>query len=219
MVRKFAILLIVASFALAQVGDAIQKNGVVMRFVIDTSATPLFTKIIAESLEDLGYKYILTQNFSNSKDGASWDIYINTNHYVDNSQFIKALSKRNVIIKNSTISGNLYFYHLNLAKAVIKTPFYEYDKFIELSRPIDGYMLKINGAKSIEIISKRGNNWFVNIKILDKDMNLLLWEKREKALNSFTMPFPKNSFYIIIDDAKNIENIKRGLDIFIHSKS
>lgn len=207
-----------ASVLCAQMSATIQKEGVVMRFVIDTAATPLFTKVISQSLEHLGYKYILTQNFSNSESGASWDIYINTKHYVDSVQFLKALNKRGVIVKNSTISGNLYFYHLDLSKAVLKTLIYEYDKFIELSRPIEEYVLRINGAKSIEIISKTGNNWFANIKILDKDMNLLLWEKREKPLNSFAMPLPKNSFYIIIDDAKNIENIKRGLSIFIHSK-
>lgn len=68
-------------------------------------------------------------------------------------------------------------------------------------------------------MAKPGDNWFVNVKILDEDMVISAQTKRDKPLRSFTLPIPQNAYYIVISDAKkNLENIKRGLNIYIHSR-
>lgn len=191
---------------------------ITIRFTLDSKATPLFLRQINDSLDGLGYSFILIKNFQNSQNGAVLEILLQTNHPFDGMALLNELKGRNIIVLDSKKKDNYYLYSLNFSKSILKTNKYEKNKLIELQRPIDDYIIDIRNSKSIEIMSKPGDNWFVDLKILDEDMNLISSEVRNKPLKAFTLPIPENACYIVISDAKNLENIKRGLNIYIHSK-
>jgi putative periplasmic protein len=53
------------------------------------------------------------------------------------------------------------------------------------------------------------------VRILDKNLNLLEEKRSDKAINSLKVSFPQNAKYLMIDDAVSLENIKRGLKIYL----
>lgn len=193
-------------------------SNVTVRFNLDTKGTPLFVRVVNDSLESLGYKFILIKNFQNSQNGSILEVYLETNSPFEPDALINELKKRNVIILDNKKNDGYYLYSISLSNATLQTNEYAKDTLVELQRPLEDYVVNVKGSKSIEIMAKSGDSWFVDAKILDKDMNLISHEQRDKPLRSFTLPIPQNAYYIIIGDAKNLENIKRGLNIYIHSR-
>ena len=59
--------------------------------------------------------------------------------------------------------------------------------------------------------------WICSIKVLDRDLNLITQIKSDKPEKEIYIKFPPNSYYMLIDDAFSLENIKRGLKIYIES--
>ncbi|ASM39030.1 MAG: hypothetical protein SPI03_03200 [Campylobacter sputorum] len=193
-------------------------SDITIRFMLDTKATPLFVRQINDSLESLGYNFVLIKNFQNSQNGSVLEVFLETNNPFDGTALLNELKKRNIIVLDSKTSNEYYLYSLSLSKSILQTNQYEKNKLIELQRPLEDYVVDIRNSQSIEIMAKPGDNWFVNVKILDEDMNLISAQTRDKPLRSFTLPIPQNAYYIVISDAKNLENIKRGLNIYIHSR-
>lgn len=191
---------------------------ITIRFALDSKSSPLFVRLINDSLDNLGYSFVLIKNFQNSQNGAVLEVVLETTHPFDGTALLNELKRRNVIVLDSKAKDDYYFYSLNLSNANLQINSYAKDKLIELPRPLEDYLIDIKDSRSIEIMAKSGDNWFVDIKLLDKDMNLISYESRDKPLRSFTLPIPSNANYIVISDAKNIENIKRGLNIYIHSR-
>ena len=86
---------------------------------------------------------------------------------------------------------------------------------VQLSKPLEPYLIDASGAKSAVISASTEDRWSAVVRILDKNLNLLDEKQSNKAVNSLKVSLPQNAKYIMIDDAVSLENIKRGLKIYL----
>lgn len=183
-----------------------------------TSSTILFLKVITQSLNNLGYNYFLTKNFSTQNSQISWLVIINTQFILNPGNLYKELKQNNVYIKGIHKTGTFsYTYDIDMSRAILKTLPYESDTTVELSKPLEPYFLNINGKKNIEIMANPADNWISLVKIYDRNLKLISQIKSDIKEKSLNIEFPDDAFYILIDDAFSLENIKRGLKIYIKS--
>ena len=91
----------------------------------------------------------------------------------------------------------------------------QFSQEVQLSKPLEPYLIDVSGAKTATIGADGEDRWSAIVRILDKNLNLLEEKRSDKAINSLKVSFPQNAKYLMIDDAVSLENIKRGLKIYL----
>ncbi|ARR02801.1 hypothetical protein [Campylobacter vicugnae] len=178
----------------------------------------LMFKSVSEALKSLGYSYFLSKSLKSDTQGIVWQITMNSRFILDPGALYKELSKNYIFIKDIKRDGQFSFvYSIDATKAVLSTHQYISDIEYDLNKPLEPYFLNISNKSEALIKSYASDRWICVIKVLDRDLNLITQIKSDKPEKEVYIKFPPNSYYMLIDDAFSLENIKRGLKIYIKS--
>lgn len=192
-----------------------QKTNLDITFIGEQNSPLLLIKVVKDALNSLGYNEILTTEFTNSQN-AIWGVSISTKFILDPGAFYNALKSTNTYIDAIERTGEFsYKYLIDLSKTSLNLTPVEVGKEIGLSKPLEPYFVDLKGAKRASISSHTGDYWVGLIRILDKNLNLIEEKRNSKKTNRIVLNFPQNARYLTIDDANSLENIKRGLKIYL----
>lgn len=182
------------------------------------SSDILMFKSVSEALKNLGYSYFLSKSLKSDTEGIIWQISMDSRFILDPGALYRELGKNQIFIKDIKRDGEFsYTYNIDASKAVLTTHRYISDVEFDLSKPLEPYFLNISGKSEALIKSYASDRWISVIKILDRDLKLITQIKSDKPEKEIYIKFPPNSYYMLIDDAFSLENIKRGLKIYIKS--
>ena len=172
-------------------------------------------KIAKDALNGLGYNDILTSEFS-SAGGATWGVTVDTRFIPDPGSLYSALKESGTEITDINRAGELsYEYVIDASNSSINQTPVPFSQQVQLSKPLEPYLIDVSGAKTAVIGADGDDRWSAIVRILDKNLNLLEEKRSDKAINSLKVSFPQNAKYLMIDDAVSLENIKRGLKIYL----
>lgn len=178
----------------------------------------LMFKSISEALKSIGYSYFLSKSLKSNTEGIVWQISMSSRFILDPGTLYKELGKNQIFIKDIKRDGEFSFtYSIDASKAVLSTHDYISDIDFDLPKPLEPYFLNINQKSEALIKSYISDSWICDIRVLDRDLNLITQIKSDKPEKEIYIKFPPNSYYLLIDDAFSLENIKRGLKIYIKS--
>ncbi len=187
-------------------------------FSTTTDKTLLFIKVLSDSLNALGYNYFLTKIMKREGSNIDWTILIKTNHLIDPILLAKELRKRDTKIEDITkLSSTHWRYKISTINSKLKGLIIDKDRYVELNRPQDDYFLNIDRVKVIKISAKKYDKWYPYIVFYDKNLMILNSYKSEDKSRNLSLKVPKGSKYIKIGDNYTLENIKRGLTIYLDS--
>lgn len=175
-------------------------------------------KIIADSLKKLGYYHYFTKNLVYNHDKSIiWVISLKTEAAIDPLMLSKELAQNNCQFIDIVNEGyTTWKYVINTSNAILSKA----DKMIagekiDFRKPLSPYLVSIEKASNLTVVSKPGNQWFPNIVFYDKDLNILDIVKEDKKSASLRLTIPENTTYVKIDDLYMLENIRRGLSVII----
>ena len=174
-------------------------------------------KIIQDAMQNLGYSYYFTKELIINNNTMTWKITFKSEYILDPFMFDKELKKSETSINDiSKLNDTSWRYNINISNSSIakKIKILNNEK-VKLSKPLSAYMLKIDDAKEIKVISRKLNHWYPNVAYFDKDLNLLGMVKKNRVYSGVKMKIPLNTQYIKIDDAFTLQNIKRGLTVIV----
>jgi len=206
--------------------QVLQKNGLLklsyntpmsLHITFVTDKNPLiFTRIISESLEAVGYNYFLTQEAQKSTDQFSWTINLKTKRVIDPTLFAKELEKRGCKIEDIIKkSDEEWVYEIDSHDAKLNALHLEPNTRVDLSKPIQPYWVASDQAESIKIRTSLADHWFPLVLFLDKGLHLISQTRIDERTYAITLPIPKNCKYIRISDIYTLDNIKRGLRVYL----
>lgn len=182
------------------------------------SSDILMFKSVSGALKSIGYSYFLSKSLKSDTEGIIWQISISSRFILDPGILYRELIKNNIFIKDIKRDGQFSFtYSIDASRAVLSTHRYISDVEFDLPRPLEPYFLNINDKSQALIKSHPSDSWICSIKVLDRDLNLITQIKSDRPEKEIYIKFPPNSYYMLIDDAFSLENIKRGLKIYIES--
>ena len=184
-----------------------QNVKVNIKFISRQNNPLLLMKVVKDALNGLGYNNILTSEFSNAG-GALWGVTIDTKFIPDPGSLYAALKESDTEITDINRPGELSNSSIN------QTPV-QFSQEIQLSKPLEPYLIDVSGAKSAVISASAEDRWSAVVRILDKNLNLLDERQSDKAANSLKVSLPQNAKYLMVGDAVSLENIKRGLKIYL----
>lgn len=192
-----------------------QNVKVNIKFISRQNNPLLLMKIAKDALNGLGYNDILTSEFS-SIGGATWGVTVDTKFIPDPGSLYSALKESGTEITDINRAGELsYEYVIDALNSSINQTPVPFSQQVQLSKPLEPYLIDVSGAKTAAIGADGEDRWSAIVRILDKNLNLLEEKRSDKAINSLKVSFPQNAKYLMIDDAVSLENIKRGLKIYL----
>ncbi|BFU77850.1 hypothetical protein ALC152_10650 [Arcobacter sp. 15-2] len=175
-------------------------------------------KILNDVMHMIGYRYFFTKSMSiDDKQTLTWKILFKAEYMLDPVVLLNELRKNSAnVIEVVNKGSNKWFYKIDFKNAdldsAIKIDNYEKVKF---QKPLRAYMLKIEEAQSLQVISRNLNNWFPNIVFFDKDLKILKVIKKNRVYKGFKVKIPENTRYVKVTDLYNLINIKRGLSVIV----
>jgi hypothetical protein len=205
----------------------LQKNGLLnlklnktkdITIEFDTSSSKLMAfKILNDTMQSLGYRYFFTKTMDiTNKNNMLWKIVFKAEYMIDPVELLGELKKYNCkAIDVVRVDSSYWSYKIDFSNSVINSIKIEKDERVKFQKPLKPYILKIQDAKSLQVISRNLNNWFPHIVFFDKDLTTLKVIKKNKITRGLTVKVPEDSRYIKITDMYNLINIKRGLSIIV----
>ena len=179
----------------------------------------IFLRVINESLSLMGYNYFLTKKAIKNEDGFLWQIVISTEHIVDPLILAKRLEKRGCFFEEiNRLQENEWSYKINTQNIRIDTLHVEEDTSVKLKKPIRPYWIDVYGMKSISIRTKIADRWHPSVVFFDEKLNVVKNYKKDSVVKSVKLKIPASAKYVKISDIYTLDNIKRGILVYIKSR-
>jgi hypothetical protein len=187
-------------------------------FIVNTNPIKAL-KILNDTLHAMGYSYYFTKSTTYNKDtnNLRWEIKLNAEYLIDPSLLIKELKLQFcTIIDVQTTNKVSWQYTINMDRAIISDAIkIGNSEKIVLQKPIRPYLLKVQNATSLRVISKALNHWSPYIVFYDINLNILKIVKEDNRTQRYKTDVPQETAYIKITDIYTLINIKRGLTIIL----
>ena len=187
-------------------------NGANTNIIFQSSAQNalLLISVLTKSLESMGYKYFLSSFFETNEGLVRWGVVPNSRTLIDPGALYVELLKKRAYIKSIKRQGETSFiYEIDAHNAILDGM----DLSISGVRPKDAYFISCAGRASVLIKTNEGDNWTPLIYVFDKNLRLLQTLRDQEAKSELDLRLPNGAFYVMIDDALSLENIKQGLNI------
>jgi hypothetical protein len=187
-----------------------------LSFATEQNNPLIFMKMIQNSLNTLGYSAPSTTKVMRDSSGFMWKVTLKTSSAINPVLFANELKKQGCYIsKMKRYSKANWRYNINISSIDIVPKETEFNKKILFKKPINPYWLDIEGAKSLTIGSSRSNSWHPYIVFFDRDLNILDTISKELKSYNERLSIPRDAKYVKISDIYTLENLKRGLSIYI----
>lgn len=179
----------------------------------------LFMRVINESLEAMGYSYYLSQKMIKNDEGVTWTISLSTQHVVDPVMLSKQLELRGCMMDDIIKEGETtWHYALNTLGAGVKVEGLELDTTVALGKPIKPYWVDVKEARQLSLRAHPADHWFPQVAFFDERLQLIREVRLEENRTKLKVSVPDNAVYAKIEDRYTLDNIKRGLSIYLNSR-
>ncbi|AJC86869.1 hypothetical protein CAQ16704_1424 [Campylobacter sp. RM16704] len=177
----------------------------------------LFFKTINDTLNELGYVYFIPIELTLRENYIAYKLAVDSQYMLDPGIFYKALLSSSVFIKDiSKLSELNYEYELDFSKAKLKiNTQIPLNTTIQLNKPLREYVVDLQDAKGMELSAHNLDSWFCKIQFLDKNLNYIQGVENTHKQNELDINIPLGAKYAIIGDMFSLDNIKRGLKIYL----
>jgi hypothetical protein len=174
-------------------------------------------KILKDTLKNIGYSYYFTDYLRYNKNILDWKIIFKSESMLDPYIFNQELLKNGVRInKISRLSNTSWVYDFNLLNAKLAEAIkIEKNEKVKFLKPLKPYLIQVDNAKEITVISRKLNHWFPSLKLYTKNLYVVGMIKKSRVYRGIKLKLPKDTYYIMIDDSYTLLNIKRGLTIIV----
>ena len=196
------------------------KEAQMLELTFHASTEPLlFMRVINESLEAMGYSYYLSQKVARNGEGVTWTISLSTQHVVDPVMLSKQLEARGCSIGDIVKEGkNAWYYVLDTANAGVKVEALALDTTVALGKPIKPYWVAIKEARRLSLRAHPADHWFPQVAFFDERLHLIEEIRLEENHTKLKLTVPNKAMYVKIEDRYTLDNIKRGLSIYLNSR-
>ncbi len=187
-----------------------------LSFATEQNNPLVFIKMINNTLNTLGYTAPSVEKVMRDSSGFMYKLKLQTLTALDALLFAKELQKQGCYInKMKRYSRTNYRFNIDISNIDIVPNQTELRKKIHLKKPLNPYWIDVEGARSIVLGSSRANSWHPYIVFYDNNLKPLdIISKELKSYNE-TLSIPRDAKYVKISDNYTLENLKRGLSVYI----
>jgi hypothetical protein len=148
--------------------------------------------------------------------GFLWKLTIKSASAIDPLLLSEELKRRNChFTKIKRYTKTKWRYNIDIRDIDIVINEINFNQKVRLKKPLNPYWLYVDRAKTLIINSSRGNSWHPYIVFYDADLKIIDIIKKQRKSYSEEHKIPKNAKYVKVSDIFTLENLKRGLTVYI----
>ncbi len=178
-----------------------------------------FIKLVKSTLNELGYSRIDVQKIIRDQSGFMYKVAVYAASAPDPIMIAESFAKKNaeiVKIKRFSISNWRYFVdvsHINLVPEELP-----YKKKVHLSKPLEPYWINVSNTKVVVLNSSKLNYWHPKIVFYDQYLNIV--DNFSKDIKSYNvrLKVPRDARYMKVSDLYTLDNLRRGLTIYLANR-
>lgn len=187
-----------------------------LSFATEQNTPLIFIKMIKNSLNTLGYSIPAIEKVMRDSSGFLYKVKLQTSSAVDPILFANELKKQGSYISQMKRYSKVNWrYNINISDIDIVPKETVFNKKTFFKKPLNPYWIDLEGAKSMVISSSKANSWHPYIVFYDRDLKVLDTISKELKSYNERLDIPRNTKYVKISDIYTLENLKRGLSIYI----
>ena len=180
----------------------------------------IFMKVINETLSSMGYNYFLTKQVKRDNNGFVWDIVLSTEHIVNPIIFAKKLTSQGCSLDSiDKMHENEWKYTINTDNIEIEARKIEANTTAKLKKPIKPYWIVVENMSSISFRSKLADRWHPNIVFFDANLQIIRDYRKDTVANTLKLKIPINAKYVKVADMYTLDNIKRGMSVYLRRRN
>jgi len=187
-----------------------------LSFATQQNSPLIFIKMIQNSLNTLGYSIPEIEKVMRDSSGFLYKVTLKTSSAIDPVLFANELQKQGCYISQmKRYSKTNWRYNINISNIDIVPKDILFNKKIILKKPLNPYWIDVESAKTLVLNSSRSNSWHPYIVFYDRDLKVLDTISKELKSYNERLSIPRDTKYVKISDIYTLENLKRGLSIYI----
>ena len=187
-----------------------------LSFATEQNSPLIFMKMIQNTLNTLGYSIPATEKVMRDSSGFLWKVTLETSSAIDPVLFANELKNQGCYISQMKRYSKVNWrYNINISNIDIVPKETQFNKKFILKKPLNPYWIDIEYAKIIVLSSSKSNSWHPYIIFYDRDLNILDTISKELKSYNEKLSIPRGAKYVKISDIYTLENLKRGLSIYI----
>jgi hypothetical protein len=179
----------------------------------------MFMRVVNESLQAMGYTYYLTKTLDKTAKDITWVIGLNTQHLVDPVILARQIQSRGGEIygieKNEQ---GAWRYTVGTSQAGSKVDPHPLNVTISLGKPIKPYWIDVGDASKITLRAHAADRWFPRISFFDETLQFIEEIQADNARALMRLSVPDNAKYAQVEDRYALDNIKRGLSLYLERR-
>jgi hypothetical protein len=196
-----------------------RSSAITLSFATRQKYPVAFIELVRSTLTDLGYSRIDVQKVIHDKSGFMYKISVYSDSAPDPIMIAEHFAKKRariVRIKRFSLSNWRYFVdisHLDLVPE--KLP---YKKKIHLSKPLEPYWINVENVKVVLLESAKANRWHPRIVFYDRFLNILDNVSKDRKSYNLRLEVPRDAMYMKVSDLYTLDNLRRGLTIYLANR-
>ena len=196
-----------------------QATSFYLSFATTDKKPLLFIKTVKDVLNAMGYNHTLTVKAVRDESGFLWKVELRSASVIDPYLLAKEFQKRGGYLTSvKRYSKDSWRYNVDINRAYLKAKKIPFNKKVSLKKPLNPYWVDVAGARALILDSKNGNIWHPYIVFYDEDLAILDNYTKERKSYNVSLKIPRETKYVKISDLYTLENIKRGLKIYIQKR-
>ncbi len=179
----------------------------------------LFTKLVKNVMSDIGYNNLFTKKAMRDRSGFLWSVTLESDTLIDPEILAAEFAKRGAKLEEIRhFSANGWRYNIDISRAHLLTRKVIYNRKNSYRKPLSPYWFDVENARTVVINSHKGNSWHPYIVFYDRALNMIDNVSQEKRGYNIKLNVPERAKYIKIDDIYTLENLRRGISIYISKR-
>lgn len=187
-----------------------------LSFATEQNSPIVFMKMIRNSLNALGYNTPSSEKVMRDSSGFLWKINLRIASALDPALFAEELAKQKCYITQiKRYSSTNWRYNIDIQNIDIVPQKIDFNQKVTLPKPLTPYWIDVERAKTLAINSSRANSWHPYVIFYDRDLKVL--DNMTKEIKSYNeqLSIPRNAKYAKISDIYTLENLRRGITVYI----
>jgi len=190
-----------------------------LSFATPQNDPTLFIKLVKNVMSDIGYSNLFTKKAMRDVSGFLWSVTLESDTVIDPEILAAEFAKRGARLEEIRhFSTNGWRYNIDLSRAHLLTRKVVYNRKNSYRKPLSPYWFDVQNARTVVINSHKGNSWHPYIVFYDRHLNMIDNISQEKTGYNIKLNVPERAKYIKIDDIYTLENLRRGISIYISKR-
>ncbi len=193
-----------------------RSTSVSLSFATRQNHPLIFIKMIKSTLNTLGYSHIDTQKVIRDRSGFMYKVSVFADSAPDPLILAKELSKKGChIVKIKRYSIASWRYLIDISDIDLIDKKIPFKQKVFLPRPLEPYWINVSNARTLVIKSPKGNLWHPYIVFYDRNLKIINNFIKDTKSYNVRLKIPTNTKYMKIKDIYTLENMKKGLSVYL----